>query len=127
MDDDQPHGLPEWFAGSVWALWLKPVVDYIIRFAELIVLTAAFKIAATKTESLFIEIFVVILTLSCGFYSGVAFGMANFWIEKFRMRRTSSIFIFLATVSVVMCFAAFELSRQIAIAIEQFTVANADE
>ena len=63
------------FKSSIWVKYFKPVLDYIIRMAELMVLAAVFRVAADQAHSSLLSIMATILIYIIGAYSGIPIGL----------------------------------------------------
>jgi hypothetical protein len=117
MSGDLKPSLRERFSKSLWTLWIKPVVDYVTRVGELIVLAAAFKIAAVKSESMLLEVFSILLILACAAYTGIALGLLHVAIDSLRLKSWWLTRLILVALAVGMGVFSFHGSRQLSAAI----------
>ena len=68
-------GWAEDFKSSFWVKYLKPILDYVVRIAELMALAAVFRVAADQVHSPFLEILATILICIIGAYAGIPLGL----------------------------------------------------
>ena len=68
-------GWAEDFKSSIWVKYFKPILDYVVRIAELMALAAVFRVAADQVHSIFLEIMASVLIYIIGAYSGLPIGL----------------------------------------------------
>ena len=106
-------------AGSHWAVWIKPTIDYITRLAELIVLASAFSVAASKTDSIVLDGLAGILRITCAAYAGFAFGILSLAVDRIKTDKLWLALLIAIPLGLAMGVTAFEGSKALAEAINQ--------
>ena len=105
------------FKYSAWVTHVKPVLDYIVRIAELMALAAVFRVGADQVHSLFLEAMATILIYIIGAYSGLPIGLLYY---KMRGFTTKSLMAAIAialpisiTVAMLTFFGGIEVSHSV--------------
>jgi predicted PurR-regulated permease PerM len=92
-----------------------------------IVLASAFKVAAEKTNSGILDALSVFLTLACGAYAGLAFGVVHLLLERVKTKRLWLALAIAMPIGLVLGYVSFEGSRELSKAIRQIAAIESND
>ena len=109
---------------TLWATHFKSVVDYVVTFAELIVLAAVFKVAADHAQSTIITIISVILKYVVGMYVGLPLGFLTVKMSKYKTRSLALAIAIALPIGLVAGVGSALVSMEMSKAVEGFAKAT---
>lgn len=109
---------------TVYSVYMKPVIEYVIGLGEALALAVLFRFAAVKTDSLLIDVLSFLISCAVGAYAGLPLGVIMGPLNRIKTKNIWVALAICAPLAIVVVAIVQVITKQIGIAVDQMMKAG---